>query len=89
MSKRKPVGDDLDLPEADTIRSIFLTIGDTTWRMFVPSVGFTLLGVWLDGVFGMKPWLMIFGIVVGFLFAGILVKLQIDRAKALGRSSKS
>ena len=67
--------------EVDTARVLLGTIGDTTWRMFVPSIGFTLLGVWGDTVFATKPWLMICGVVFGFVMAGVLVKRQIDSTK--------
>lgn len=69
--------------EVETIQSLLLTIGDTTWRMFVPAVGFTLLGVWLDSVFSTKPWLMFTGIVVGGLGAYLLVKQQVSRSQKL------
>ena len=67
--------------EVDTARVLLGTIGDTTWRMFVPSIGFTLLGVWGDTIFTTKPWLMICGVVFGFVMAGVLVKRQIDSTK--------
>ena len=67
--------------EVDTARVLLGTIGDTTWRMFVPSIGFTLLGVWGDTVIATKPWLMICGVVFGFVMAGVLVKRQIDSTK--------
>ena len=56
-----------------------LTIADTTWRMFVPSVGFTLLGVWADAEWNTKPWLMAVGIVIGAASAYLLVSRQIAR----------
>ena len=58
-----------------------VTIADTTWRMFVPSVGFTLLGVWADSQMGAKPWLMVAGIIVGAASAYLLVSRQIGRLK--------
>ena len=67
--------------EPEALGTILATIGDTTWRMFVPSIGFTLLGVWGDTVFATKPWLMIGGVVFGFVMAGVLVKRQIDSTK--------
>jgi len=54
------------------------TVADTTWRMFVPAVGFTLVGVWLDTVFSTKPLLMFVGIGVGVAAAYVLVRRQID-----------
>ncbi len=58
-----------------------VTIADTTWRMFVPSVGFTLLGVWADSQMGTKPWLMVAGIIVGAASVYLLVSRQIGRLK--------
>ena len=58
-----------------------VTIADTTWRMFVPSVGFTLLGVWADSQTDTKPWLMVAGIIVGAASAYLLVSRQIGRLK--------
>jgi hypothetical protein len=69
--------------EPEALGTILATIGDTTWRMFVPSVGFTLLGVWLDSVLATKPWLMFVGIVIGFAFAILLVRRQITAIRRL------
>lgn len=55
----------------------FATIGDTTWRLFVPSVGLMLGGLWFDQTFGTKPWLMIAGLVLGSVIAILLVKQQL------------
>ena len=62
-----------------------VTIADTTWRMFVPSVAFTLLGEGADSQMHTKPWLMVAGIVVGAASAYLLVPRQIDKLK---RSAK-
>lgn len=67
--------------EADDLLVVAVVIGDTTWRMFVPSVGMTLLGVWLDSQWQTKPWLMIGGIVLGFAVAIALVRVQLRRAQ--------
>lgn len=81
MSRDTPVTDGQKPPDADTIAVILGTIGDTTWRMFVPSIGFTLLGVWADASFGTKPWLMAAGIAIGLLGAILLVKNQLGGLK--------
>lgn len=64
---------------------VFGTIADTTWRLFVPTVGLTLLGAWADGVYGAKPWLMIAGIILGTLVAVGLVRRQITTINAADR----
>ena len=74
--------------EPDALGTILATIGDTTWRMFVPSVGFTLLGVWADVQLDTKPWLMVVGIVVGCTGAALLVKKQISGIKSRKESTK-
>ncbi len=56
-----------------------MTIADTTWRMFVPSVGGTLLGVWLDGKLETTPWLLFTGIILGLMLAGLMVRLQLKK----------
>jgi hypothetical protein len=68
--------------EVETTQMILVTLGDTTWRMFVPSIGFTLLGVWLDGQFGTKPWLMTSGIILGLAGAVLLVRKQLSDLKS-------
>ena len=60
--------------------SIVLDMADTTWRMFVPTVGFLMLGRMLDSRYATKPWMMVAGIIVGTSVAAVLVKRQIDRA---------
>lgn len=66
----------------DTAVSLLTTMADTTWRMFVPSVGLTLLGVWLDSELDTKPWLMVAGIVLGCSAAFLLVKKQLGALKS-------
>lgn len=82
MGQRTPVP---HLVESDNKTNdlfvIFGTLGDTTWRMFVPSIGFTLLGAWLDSQFATKPWYMIAGIIVGVFGALMLVRKQLKMVK--------
>ena len=53
--------------------------GDTTWRMFVPVIGGTALGIWGDHSFGAKPWLTITGLAVGVVVAVLLVRNQLKK----------
>lgn len=88
MESKPPVSDGQKSTEVETVGAILGTIGDTTWRMFVPAVGFTLLGVWADASFGTKPWLMALGIVIGAAGAALLVKKQIVGIKSRKESKK-
>ena len=81
MESKRPVSDGQKSSEPETLGVLLMTIGDTTWRMFVPSIGFTLLGVWADAQLGTKPWLMAAGILIGFIGAFLLVKKQISGIK--------
>lgn len=55
---------------------VFMTIADTTWRMFIPSMGFTALGIWLDSKWHATPWLMFAGIIIGLVVAAFAVRQQ-------------
>lgn len=69
-------------PKTSTV-ILMLTIADTTWRLFVPSVGLTILGLILDKQFGTKPWVMIAGIVFGVVIAVLLVRMQIKKVSKI------
>ncbi|HSH18051.1 MAG TPA: AtpZ/AtpI family protein [Candidatus Saccharimonadales bacterium] len=56
-------------------------IADTTWRMTVPVVIFTFIGIFFDLRLGSAPWLTFLGVVVGFYFAIVLIKQQIKRSE--------
>jgi len=74
--------DDTSVPPTSSTALLLLgTFADTTWRMLVPSVGFTLVGVWLDSMWGTKPWIMALGIVIGSIGAVLLVKQQFVKVK--------
>lgn len=53
------------------------TIGDTTWRMFVPTIGLLLLGDYLDRSFQTKPLLLLVGVITGMIISGLLIMRQL------------
>ena len=55
---------------------IIATMADTTWRMFIPTIGLMWLGYTLDGQWHTKPLLLLIGAGVGGLIAAILVRMQ-------------
>lgn len=57
------------------------TMIGTMWRMFLPTIGLTLLGLWLDNVSGMKMRWLLAGIIFGAIISVILVALQITKIK--------
>jgi len=57
------------------------TMIGTMWRMFLPTIGLTLLGLWLDNVGGMKMRWLLAGIISGAIISVILVALQIAKIK--------
>jgi len=82
MSTSPNNGDDSNVPpSSSTVILLLTTMADTTWRLFVPSVGFTILGLVLDKQFGMTPWLMILGIILGSTIAILLVTAQVKKVK--------
>lgn len=56
-------------------------VADLTWRMFVPSIAGTVLGVLGDRAFGTKPWLTLTGVIFGFAVVVFLVWQQIRNTK--------
>ena len=57
------------------------TIGDTTWRMFAPTIGMTILGLLVDKWLHTTPWIMIAGIAIGIWLAYLLVKRQLKKVQ--------
>lgn len=64
-------------PEKSTVFLLLGTIADTTWRMFVPTIGLTILGVYLDNTISSKPWMTVLGIIIGTVIAGELIRRQL------------
>jgi F0F1-type ATP synthase assembly protein I len=65
------------------ISAILLDLADTTWRILVPVVIFSGLGMFIDIKAHTKPWVTLAGMVVGFIIAGVLVKRLLQRARGI------
>ena len=75
-----------DIPANDTGDSgammiLARTMIGTMWRMFLPTIGLTLLGLWLDNVSGTKMRWLLAGIISGAIISVVLVALQIAKIK--------
>ncbi|MDB5165494.1 MAG: hypothetical protein JWM00_384 [Candidatus Saccharibacteria bacterium] len=68
-------------PDKSTVVLLLGDIADTTWRMFVPTIGSIGLGFWADYSWGTEPWLTIAGIVVGIGATALLIKQQFQKVK--------
>jgi F0F1-type ATP synthase assembly protein I len=66
--------------DKSTALILFSTAADTTWRMFVPTLGGTLIGLWLDGQYKTEPWCGIGGLAIGIVITALLVKQQYKKA---------
>ncbi len=67
-------------PSADLtfgVGAIAVAFLDTTWRIAIPVIGMTLLGIFADRRLGSKPWLTLLSVAFGFGLAALLVKRQI------------
>jgi F0F1-type ATP synthase assembly protein I len=78
-SKKQDDGEKTPPPSKKMVILVFSTVGDTTWRLFIPTIGGTLLGLWADKSWGTTPWLMILGIVLGSAAAVALVRAQLKK----------
>ena len=54
-----------------------LTIVDTSWRMFIPTIGGTAVGIGLDHYFKTVPLMTIILITLGVIASGILIYRQL------------
>jgi len=61
--------------------SLILSMADTTWRMFTPSIILVGLGIWADLKIGTRPWLAVAGAVLGLTASILLVKRQLGVVK--------
>lgn len=59
------------------VNLLLVTVLDTTWRAFVPTIGGTFIGIGLDHTFNVAPWFTIAMIAIGFLTSGILITIQL------------
>lgn len=82
VEKQEHEDDDKTLPPAKTVAILLGTAADTTWRLFLPSIGGTLLGLWADKSWDTTPWLTATGVVLGSVIAGYLVYNQIKNVKS-------
>lgn len=70
-------------PQAETkttTQAVFLfamTILDTTWRVLVPGIAGTSLGLVLDHTWHTTPFVMIAGLVIGVALSAVLVMRQL------------
>lgn len=68
---------------------IGLTFLDTTWRIVTPVLFFTILGIIADRSLGTKPWLtIVVAVPVGFVFAALLVKRQLEAVERSEEAKK-
>lgn len=58
---------------------LIASMADTTWRMFLPTIGLLLVGDALDSQLSTKPWLMLLGALIGGLIAVWLIRKQLRR----------
>ena len=69
------------VPPRSSALYLIATMADTTWRMFVPTVGLLVCGNWIDGIYNTRPWFMLLGAIVGAGIATYLIKRQLERGK--------
>jgi len=81
----KPLDDksDVSSSEQSPLRSgglyLITSMADTTWRMFVPTVGLLLVGNAFDEQLHTRPWLLLVGVAVGGCISAILIKKQLAK----------
>lgn len=75
--KKKAAVPTTQSPQGDkpfTIATLGFDLLDTTWRIIVPVIIFASIGIFADITLETKPWLTMLGVVIGFVFAGLLIR---------------
>ena len=68
-------------PDHSTVVLLIGTIADTTWRMFVPTLGGVAVGLWIDKITDTAPWCGLGGLAVGIAITVVLMKKQFQKLK--------
>lgn len=82
VTTTKPISGDNPL----TLGRLTLDFLDTAWRIAVPVALLAVGGIFADKSLNSAPWLTLLGMVLGFVFAGLLVKKQLVAVKLRGGS---
>ena len=70
-----------DTGDSGAMMILARTMIGTMWLMFLPTIGLTLSGLWLDNISGTKMRWLLAGIISGAIISVILVVLQIAEIK--------
>ena len=64
-------------PEFSAFKLVAMTMLDTTWRAFVPTLGGVFLGIGIDHLFSIAPWGMIICLILGVALSALLIAKQL------------
>lgn len=68
-------------PKHSTVVLLLATMLDTTWRMFVPTLGLAALGLWADTSWSTGPLWSLTGVFTGIAIATLLVRKQFKKVQ--------
>lgn len=78
---RSLIANDETRPPRSAVVLLSATILDTTWRMFGPTIGGTVVGIGLDNYLHTAPWCTVVMVGLGFIVSMGLVIQQITGVK--------
>ena len=78
---QSPNANDETHPPRSAALLLSVTILDTTWRTFGPTIGGTFAGIGLDNLFHTAPWWTVAMVSLGFVISMGLVVQQIIGVK--------
>lgn len=81
MNEPRLKSDSGKTPDGHPVVLLVSTIADTTWRMFLPTIGLMLLGLMADKELDSFPWVMLAGLALGSWLAWHLVKKQLQQVR--------
>jgi predicted small integral membrane protein len=82
VQKQKAPVENPDEYSAQKIALImFGTLANTTWRLFLPTIGGTVLGIWADKTWDTVPLCTIIGVSLGTIGSIMLIYMQLRQVK--------
>lgn len=72
--------------DGDAVGNAHVMVGtllDTTWRMFIPVLVFTLIGYGIDSGFDISPAATLIGLAIGVISSFSLVAIQLKKLTKL------
>lgn len=84
--QKKSQPSELEPDARQIVLIMFGTLANTTWRLFLPTIGGTVLGIWADKSWNTVPLFTIIGVTLGTIGSIMLIYMQLRQVKSTKHS---